>query len=65
MRNRILINLSRTEMIDEYILIINKKSKLSRAERYLIENKIVQLVKQKRISVQVLQEKQQAFNQNQ
>lgn len=65
MRNRILINLSRSEMIDEYILIINKKSKLSRAQRDLIENKIGQLVKQKRISVQVLQEKQQAFNQNQ
>lgn len=63
MRNRILINLSRSEMIDEYILIINKKSKLSRAQRDLIENKIGQLVKQKRISVQVLQEKQQAFNQ--
>ncbi|MDI9256347.1 hypothetical protein [Flavobacterium sedimenticola] len=59
------LKMTQWQLIDEYILIINKKSKLSRAQRDLIENKIGQLVKEKRISVQMLQKKQQAFNQNQ
>jgi hypothetical protein len=57
--------MTRTEMIDEYILIINKQSKLSRKQRDQIEYKVVQLVKSKRIPVELLQEKQKQFNQNQ
>jgi hypothetical protein len=55
--------MTRTEMIDEYILIINKQSKLSRKQRDQIEYKVGQLVKAKRIPVELLQEKQKQFNQ--